>query len=207
MPATRRRRAATVEKLERVLDATERIMLEQGYAAVSSRNVAAAVGINAPMVHYYVGSIDDLFIATLRRRAETNVARLAEALGSDEPLRRWWQLAADPTGTALLVEFIAASNHRPALREAVGEYAREVRQFQMMRLDSLLVEYGLNSGDFPPALVASAIQGLAFGLVADEVADFDTATGEARAAMDRLIDRLEARRQGAATDRHGTAAD
>ncbi len=194
MAETRRRRAATVEKVEQVLDATEQIMLDEGYAAVSSRSVAGKVGINPPMVHYYVGSIDDLFIAVLRRGAEGIAAQLVDALESDEPLRAWWRLAADPRGAALFVEFISASNHRPALAEVLGGYAREVRKLQMERLEELLPQYGIDPIEFPPALIAAATQGLGFGLVADELAGHDTATSQARAAMDRLIDRLEARR-------------
>ena len=90
MAESRRPRAATVEKRARLLDATEEIMLREGYAAVSSRNVAARVGITGPLVHYYFPTIDDLFVAVLRRRAEHNVARMAAALASPEPLRAWW---------------------------------------------------------------------------------------------------------------------
>ncbi|MBN2624888.1 MAG: TetR/AcrR family transcriptional regulator [Acidimicrobiales bacterium] len=195
MAQARRPRAATAEKRERLLDATEEIMLQDGYAAVSSRSVAAKVGINAPLVHYYFPTIDDLFVAVLRRRADANVERMAEALASEEPLRAWWRLASHPRGSALFVELIAAANHRPALQAAVGDYAREVRRMQMDRLSSLLGEYGLDPVELPPALVAAAVQGLAFALVADQVAGHDTATDEAHAGMDRLLDRLEARRR------------
>ena len=67
--AQRRPRAATEEKRKRLLDATEELMLKDGYAAVSSRSVAAAVGIQAPLVHYYFPTLDDLFVAVLQRRA------------------------------------------------------------------------------------------------------------------------------------------
>lgn len=184
-----------MEKRERLLDATEEIMLTDGYAAVSSRSVAAKVGINAPLVHYHFPTLDDLFVAVLRRRGDTNVKRLSEALGSAEPLRAWWQLASDPRGSALFVELIAAANHRPALQAAVGEFAREIRKMQMDRLASLLGEYGLDPEELPPALVAAAIQGLAFALVADQAAGHDTATDEVQAGMDHLLDRLEARRR------------
>lgn len=195
MAQARRPRAATAEKRGRLLDATEEIMLEDGYAAVSSRSVAARVGINAPLVHYYFPTLDDLFVAVLRRRGDANVQRMAEALGSEEPLRAWWRLASDPRGSALFVELIAAANHRPALRDAVGEFAREVRKMQMERLSSLLGEYGIDPAELPPALVAAAIQGLAFALVADQVAGHDTATDEAQDGMARLLDRLEERRR------------
>lgn len=195
MATVRQPRATTVAKRERLLDATEELMLEDGYAAVSSRSVAAKVGINAPLVHYYFPTLDDLFVAVLRRRAEANVARMAAALDADEPLRAWWAVASDPRGSALFVELIAAANHREALRELVGEYAREVRAMQMTRLAELLPEYGLDPGELPPALVATGIQGLAFALVADQVAGHDTATDEAADGMARLLDRLEARRR------------
>jgi AcrR family transcriptional regulator len=200
MAQARRPRAATAEKRERLLDATEEIMLQDGYAAVSSRSVAAKVGINAPLVHYYFPTIDDLFVAVLRRRGDANVQRMTEALASEEPLRAWWRLASDPRGSALAVELIAAANHRQALQAAVGEYAREVRKMQMDRLSSLLGEYDLDPEEFPPALVAAAVQGLAFGLVADQVAGHDTATDEAHAGMARLLDRLEARRRTRSTE-------
>lgn len=193
MTAARRPRAATEAKRARVLDATEQIMLEDGYAAVSSRHVAARVGINPPLVHYHFGTLDDLFVAVLRRRGEANVDRLAEALESDEPLRAWWRLAADHRGTALFIELMAAANHRPALRDAVGELARNVRRMQIDKLTSLLGEYDLDQ--FPPALVAATVQGLAFGLISDQAAGYETSTDDAFAGVDELIDRLEAQRR------------
>lgn len=193
-PPPRRRRAATEEKRNNVLDATEELILKEGYAAVSSRHVAAAAGINPPLLHYYFPTLDDLFVAVLQRRAEPNVARMAEALASPRPLLAWWRLASDPRGTALFVELLAAANHRPALRAEVGRVARQIRRMQTDELTSLLPEYGIDADDLPPALVAAALQGLAFGLVSDQAAGYDTATEEAAEAMERLLTRLEERR-------------
>ncbi|OAA18279.1 transcriptional regulator, tetR family [Frankia sp. EI5c] len=194
MAEPRRRRPATVEKVTRLLDATEEIMLGEGYAAVSSRSVAARVEITAPLLHYYFPTIDDLFVAVLRRRGEQTLASTAAALASPEPLRAWWELISDPRGTALVVEFVAAANHRPALRAEVGKVARELRRIQIETLNSILGEYGLDADEFPPALVAAAVQGLAFAVVADSAAGRDTAHEEAAAAMARLVARLEERR-------------
>lgn len=194
MTQPRRRRAATEEKVARVLDAAEEIILTEGYAAVTSRNVAARIGIQAPLVHYYFPTIDDLFVAVLRRRAERTVDRMVAVFASAQPLRAWWELASDPRGTALFVELIAAANHRPALRTEVGQVAHDVRRMQVAALAPILAEYGLDPREFPPALIAAAMQGLAFGLVTDEVAGYDTATSEVRTAMDRLVKRLERRR-------------
>jgi len=196
MAEARRPRAATEAKRERILDATEEIILKDGYAAVSSRRVAAAVGIQPSLVHYHFSTIDDLFVAVLRRPARRNVDRMAEALASPEPLRAWWKLASDPRGTAMFVELLAAANHRPALKAEVGEIAREVRAMQMDALRRLLPDYGIDAEVFPPPLVAAGIQGLAFSAVQDHAAGYDTDPDEAIDAMDRLVERLEARRAG-----------
>src|SRR5215218_884316 len=190
MAEPRRPRAATIEKRQRILDATEELMLTQGYAAVSSRSVAAAVGIQAPLVHYHFPTIDDLFVAVLDRRAGPNLDRMAAALASPEPFRAWWEQASDPRGTAMFVELLAAANHRPALKAKLGEIARDVRHMQVEVLDGLLAEYGIDAEQFPPPLVAAAIQGLAFSAVQDRAAGYDTAPDEAIAAMDRLVARF-----------------
>jgi AcrR family transcriptional regulator len=183
------------EKRRRILDATEEVMLKEGYAAVSSRSVATAVGIQPSLVHYYFPTLDDLFVALVQRLAGRNVERLEAALASPEPVRAWWELASNPRGTAMFVELLAAANHRPALKAEVGGIAREVRRMQMDALETLLPEYGLDAELFPPPLIAATIQGLAFSAVQDQVAGYDTEPAEAIAAMDRLVDRLESTRR------------
>ena len=194
MAATRRPRAATEARRLQILDATEELVLEQGYAAVSSRRVAARVGIQPPHLHYYFATIDDLFVGVLRRRSGRAVERMAEALDSPEPLSRWWELASDRRGTALFVELLAAANHRPALKAEIAAMAKDVRALQMDRLTLLLDEYGLDPEVFTPVLVAAAMQGLAFAVVTDQAAGYDTHADEAAAAMSRLVRALEKKR-------------
>jgi AcrR family transcriptional regulator len=170
---------------------TEQIMLRDGYAAVTSRRVEAEAGLK---LHYHFGTVDDLFIAVFRRRAEHAVERMAAALASPEPLREWWEVASDPRGTALLVELVAAANHRAPLQAEVAKFARDVRRMEIDTLAAILDDYGVDPEEFPPALVAAAVQGLALVVVQDRVRGFKTAHAEAEAAMARLLERLEKRR-------------
>ena len=94
----------------------------------------------------------------------------------------------------MFVELLAAANHRPALKAEVGEIAREVRRDADGRARSLLGEYGIDAEVFPAPWWRRPIQGLAFSAVQDQAAGYDTSPDEAIAAMDRLVDRLEARR-------------
>jgi len=191
MAVARTPRAATHEKRNRILDAAARIMIREGYAAVTSRRVEAEAGIK---VHYHFGTLDDLFIALVRRLGESNVHVLADALASDQPLRAWWDLASDRRGNMLLVELTAAGNHRPALRAEMANFAREVRQMQIDALGPILDEYGIDRDVFPAALVAAMVQGFAFVMAHDRVAGFETHQDEAVAAFERIIDGLEAQR-------------
>lgn len=196
MVQPRRPRSATPEKRQRILDAAERIMLRDGYAAVTSRRVEAEAGIK---VHYHFGSIDDLFVAVVRRRGEETIAGMADALTSLDPLPAWWRLVSVPQGNRLLVELTAAANHRPALQAEVAAFARRVRHMQIDALASILDDYGIDRDHFPPELVAPAVQGLAFAMAYDQAAGFDTASEEASAAIDRLLDRLGAGRRARRT--------
>jgi TetR/AcrR family transcriptional regulator len=79
--ATRRRGTETSETRSALLDVTEALMLEEGYAAVSSRRIAAEVGVTAALIHYYFRTLDDLFIAC------TGAARTATSTVSRSPCR------------------------------------------------------------------------------------------------------------------------
>ena len=189
-------RAATHEKRERILDAAARLMIREGYAAVTSRRVEAEAGIKP---HYHFGTLDDLFVALVHRIGESNVGLLADALASDQPLRAWWDLVSDSRGNILLVELTAAGNHRPALQAEMATFARDVRQMQIDTLGPILAEYGIDPELYPAALVTAMVQGFAFVMAHDRAAGFETHQDEAVAAFERLVDHLEATRAAAGT--------
>jgi AcrR family transcriptional regulator len=177
-----------------LLDVTEQIMVEEGYAAVSSRHVAAGAGINAPLVHYYFPTLDDLFIAVYRRGADKNLVRLATALASRRPLEALWKFSIDPRGTSLLNELIAAANHRKALREVIVETSESARRMQIAALRELLTGYGIDTTAFPPELVAAAMQGLARLIVREQGLGLATDNDVVFEAVGKLLDGLEVRR-------------
>ncbi len=119
-PPTRRRRA-------RLVEAAEQLLLEEGYAAVTSRRVAAKAGLKPQLVHYYFRTMDDLFVEVFRRRAEENLARFERAVAADGSLRSLWELNADPRGAAFSIEFVALANHRKAIRAEIARYAERFR--------------------------------------------------------------------------------
>ena len=73
----------------------ERLLLEEGYAAVTSRRVAAKAGLKPQLVHYYFRTMDDLFLEVFRRRAEEGFAQFERAIADEPSLRTIWS-SADP---------------------------------------------------------------------------------------------------------------
>src|SRR6188508_2801882 len=116
MTAPRRIGAEDSATRARLLDAAQALLLEEGYAAVTSRRVAARAGLKPQLVHYYFRTMDELFVELFRSRAEENLARFERAIAQDSSLPALWRLNADPRGSAFTMEFVALANHRKAIR-------------------------------------------------------------------------------------------
>ena len=76
-----------------LLDAAERLLQEKGYAAVTTRAVAAEAGVNHGLVHYYFGSTENLMVAALERFTDRLVARQRDLYASDLPFVQKWRTA------------------------------------------------------------------------------------------------------------------
>src|ERR1700758_2070123 len=63
-----------------ILDATERLMLDEGYEAATPRAVAKLAGLAPGLVHYYYPSTDDVLVAAYRRTTQRNFESLTEVL-------------------------------------------------------------------------------------------------------------------------------
>ena len=129
MTSTRRIGTETSATRTALLDAAQQVLLEEGYAAATSRRVAARAGLKPQLVHYYFRTMDDLFLV-LVRRGQQNLERQAEVLASPFPLRALWELSNDPAAGALTIEFAALANHRKAIRAELAAYGEQFRRLQ-----------------------------------------------------------------------------
>jgi AcrR family transcriptional regulator len=190
---TRLRKATSgrTNSRELLLDITERLMLEEGYAAVTTRRVAKVASLTSAAVHYYFPTTDDLLVALYRRTTETNFARLSMIVESDRPLHAMWQLGLDPQPTALALEFMALANHRKIIQAEIARYAEYSRGFQTGLMARILGKRGLDVGVLPPAAAALVLAGIYRILVMENGLDIHSGHEEARTAMERLINWLE----------------
>lgn len=160
MTATRRVGSETSKTRARLLDLAVQIMLEEGYAAVTSRGLAVRLGVQPPLVHYYFPTLDDLFIAAFRRGAERNFERLKAALAGDEPLQGLWEYVNEPDGIALTFEFLALSNHRKALKTEMSKTFEKFRKLELTVLTKAMTDAGADLDRYPPEGVLPLLIGL-----------------------------------------------
>lgn len=174
----------------RLLDAAQELMLEEGYAAVTSRRVAAKAGLKPQLVHYYFRTMDDLFLAVVQRGAEHNLERQAEALASDRPLHALWALN-QSEGTRVVVELAALANHRKGLRAQLAAYGEEFRRRQREALTEALAATGLDLDDHPPDALLFLLTALAQNLALEEGIGMSIGHDEIKALVERYLDRFE----------------
>jgi TetR/AcrR family transcriptional regulator, transcriptional repressor for nem operon len=162
MASPRRVGTETSKTRDLLLDCVERLLLAKGYAGVSYRVVAAEAGVTAGLVQYYFPTLDDLFVAVVRRRSQQNLDRLTEALhaSAGHPLRVIWEFSRDEMASALSHELLALGNHRPSIRSELTKATEQVRRLQLEALAHASAVAGSISLDVSPATLLFLLSGV-----------------------------------------------
>lgn len=174
-----------------LLDAAETLLLEEGYAAVTSRRVGDRAGANSALIHYYFDSMDGLFIELFRRGAERGLERQAVALQSPQPLWALWDVLRDHINNVRTVEFFALAHHRPIVQAEVVEYSTRYRQQQLDVLTTVLAGYGLDIADWPPVAAILMMGSISLLLLIEKGFGFEMGHAEMIAVVEREIRALE----------------
>ena len=149
-----------------LLDAAEQLMLEDGYAAVTSRRMADRAGLEAQ----------------------------ALALKSPQPLWSLWEFGIDPASTQLTMEFMGLANHRKALRTEIACYAERFRAQQVDAISTALRCYGLETSDVPPVIWAVFATSVSRMLVMERALGMSAGHDEMLAFCEAWIHRMEGER-------------
>jgi AcrR family transcriptional regulator len=175
---------------EALIDATAQIMVDEGYAAATSRRVAAKAGVKPALVHYYFPSMDDLFVAVLRDKAETNLQRQRQAVAESEPLHALWQLSG-AQDAQLFTEFLAMANHRKAIRSEIISYAMRFRDIEEGAMTLALKARGVDLESFPPVVMSMIMGSLARMVLHEQGLGITRGHDQARAFIEQCLDRFE----------------
>ena len=109
------------------------LLVDAGYAGITTRRLAEEAGVNHGLVHYYFGSIENLLVRALERFTERLIARQREMYAADVPFLEKWRTAMrylmseDATYEKVWLELQALAWNRPELRERVDRVNAEWR--------------------------------------------------------------------------------
>jgi AcrR family transcriptional regulator len=191
-----RRRTIEEDSLARtaLLNAAEKIMVTEGYAAVTTRRLGEVSKVNKALVYYYFDSMDDLFIALFRRNAERSFERQRQILAGPQPLWGLWNAIHEQSGNAITSEFNALANHRKAIREVIAQGQRRYRQLQLEMLSGVLESYGVDTQQWPLESVILLIEAIYRFLLLEDAFDIDIGHDQTIALVERHIRMLEGER-------------
>jgi AcrR family transcriptional regulator len=140
-----------------LMDATEAVMREEGYAAVTSRRVAERAGVNQQTVYYYFQTMDELRLAAYRRRTQRVLEGLEQALACARPLHALWRTSSDPFDAALTMEYLALANHNELIRLETIEFGERVRRLEVDKLAERISQTSSDPHAVSPFAVIMAI--------------------------------------------------
>ena len=173
-----------------LVEATEQLLREEGYAAISARNVAGKAGLTPQLLYYYFRTMDDLVLAVHEKITRRRLLRFKDAIASPEPLRALWELNSGPAGAILSTELAAIAHHRPAVRAEIVRSAREFRFLQIEAVSSILDKHGVDQRDYPAAGVVTIAAALARTFVIDAALGISDGYDQAIMLVERALQSL-----------------
>jgi AcrR family transcriptional regulator len=188
-----------------LLDAAQQILIEHGFAGLSTRRVAEAAGMPMSQIQYHFGSKEGMVLALFAAMNAALLNRQRAMFGDPNlPLSRQWALACDFLEDDLnsgyvrvLQELIAAGWSNPAIRDAVAEALDGWQRLLVIVARRSLRRLGLTS-PFSPDEIAVLVSVAFLGAESQILMGRDGPRAPHREALRRigvLLERLEAGRK------------
>ena len=180
------------------LDAAERLLIEVGYAQISTRRLAEEAGANAGLVHYYFGSMEEVFVRALERFTERLITRQRAMYAAERPFIEKWRTAMGYLDEDLAagypkiwLELQALGWNRPDIRDRVALVNAEWRAVLRSAFAQAHEEYGLDEDEFPLEALVSLVVTFNVGIEVERLSGISEGHQELLAWVDGWLQRLE----------------
>jgi AcrR family transcriptional regulator len=187
MASTRRMGSQDSATSNALLDATERVLRNEGYGAATSRRIAAEAGVKQQLVYYYFRTMDELLLATFKRRTERALERLREDVASDLPIQSLWENLTSHVDGKLVFEFVALANHHEGIREEVARYITESRRLEASAIARQFKELDVDMGPITPTAAAFVMYCVSLVLRREAATGITEGHDDVLAVMDWLL--------------------
>jgi AcrR family transcriptional regulator len=173
---------ARAQTEEAFLDAAERLLVEVGYAGITTRRLAEEAKANHGLVHYYFGSMENLLVRVLERFTERLTAR-QRAMYADPKipfLEKWrhamrYLVGEDVTYEKVWLELQALAWNRPELRERVAQVNEEWRAVLTEAFAEPRERYGI---EMPLGALVSLVMTFNEGIIVERLSGIETGHAE-----------------------------
>ena len=182
---------------EALLDAAERLLVDVGYAGVTTRRLAEEAGVNHGLVHYYFGSIENVLIRTLERFTERLTQRQRGMYAADIPFIEKWRTAMrylveeDVRYEKVWLELQALAWNRPEMRERLAPVNAEWRAVLTDALAEPREELGI---DMPLDALVSLVVTFNLGVMVERLSGITTGHAELLEWIDQFLEERWQRR-------------
>jgi AcrR family transcriptional regulator len=184
---------------EAFLDAAERLLIEVGYSGISTRRLAEEAGANHGLVHYYFGSMENLFVRVLERFTERLIARQREMYARPDisGLEKWrtamGYLESDLAAgyPKIWLELQALGWNQPDIAGRVGRVNTQWRAVLTEAFDEMMDEYGLDREPFPLAAMVSLAMTINVGIMVERLSGISTGHRDLLQTVERWLESLE----------------
>src|SRR5690348_5384291 len=173
------------EACERFLDAAERLLVEMSWGEVTVRRLATAAGLNHGLVHYYFGSMEEVFVQVLERFTTRLIERQREMYGADMPFLEKWRTAIgyldadlDSGYQKIWYELQAMAWNRPDLRDRVARVNAEWRAVLTEAFSDAMREYGIDRRQFPVEAVVALVMTFNEGIMLERLSGISAGHNE-----------------------------
>jgi AcrR family transcriptional regulator len=193
--------AESLDTRTRILRAAFHRLLEDGYARLSTRDIAAEAGVNHALIHYYFGTKDKLVIAALDDANSQLLERQTQMYASPSGFAEKWAKAREFYEQDLASGFVrvqmelwAASFSNPQLRREVLPRVLAWRRIVEGGVREALEYYQLDLPFSTEALACWIVDfwwGMEFEMLLG-MSEQETHHQEALDAMQRLLQHLDA---------------
>jgi AcrR family transcriptional regulator len=197
MATAKQPRAANTraETEDAFLDAAERLLIEVGYSGITTRRLAEAAGANHGLVHYYFGSMEELFVRALERFTDRLISRQRAMYEADIPFIEKWRAAMDfleqdiAAGyPKIWLELQALGWNRPDIRERVARVNAEWRAVLTEAFAEAIDREGIDLGGFSLDAIVALVFTFNQGIELERLSGISDGHAELLAAVDRWLD-------------------
>ena len=188
---------ARVEATEALLDAAEQLLVEVGYAGITTRKLAERAGVNHGLVHYYFGSMEDLLLRVVERFTEQLIARQKAMYAADIPFIEKWRQAmrfldedAESGYHKVWYEMQAMAWNDDAVRDRVQAVQKQWIEVVTDAFDVGLAELGVDRRRYPAKAVVALVVTFNNGIILERLSGIDSGHRDMLRMIDRMLERL-----------------